>query len=67
MFNRTVDSVLASFNKTIASLEDIARVEANKATTKHDQADTLVIEARAAEAESIRASNIATKLSGLLS
>lgn len=66
MFTRTVDSVLASFNKTITSLEDIAVVEANKATSKRDQAAALLNEADSSDYESVRASNIATKLSGLL-
>lgn len=68
MFKKTmtVDSVLAAFNTTIASLRQVEADHAAAATTHDTEAAALQAKAEAARAESTRAAKVAGQLEGLI-
>jgi hypothetical protein len=67
MFNRkTVDGILASFNKTISDLNAVADQEINLWAVKGSESARLLKEAEVHRDESIRAGKIAEKIKALV-
>jgi len=62
MFNTTVDSILASFNKTIAKLEALAEQKKAEAINHHITANEATGKAKDASEEAILAESVANRL-----
>lgn len=65
LFNTSVDSILSTFTKTIAKLEQHADDQALKASKKRTEAANLHLKAVAAETEAGKAKAAALKLQNL--
>lgn len=64
---KTVDSVLSQFTQAVTDLQEVATVQSNLASKKYTEASAAHLCAVGAEAESKRASTVASKITALIS
>lgn len=62
----TVDSIIADFRTKVGALLAHSEKKRDERDAKHDQADVLIREADAADAEAIRAEEVAAKIANLI-
>lgn len=63
---KTLDIILAGFNKTVVDLEKFSSDSINLATTKRNDADILVIEANSLEADASKADRVRMNILSML-
>jgi hypothetical protein len=63
---KTVDEVLGAFNKTLADLAEVKKVNADEAAQKRAEAEALLAQARSAQEEADRADDVRARFNALL-
>ena len=62
----TVNEVLSAFNKTLAELGQVQKVNASEAAQKRAEAEALLAQARSAQEEADRADDVRARFDALL-